>query len=92
VPDRLSISPDGLRTAAAALNEHAGQIGDANCAEPAGRKPSSVGAARVSAAIAALTHAYAGRLANHGRSTAAAATSYDATDDDGAAAIGTVSV
>jgi hypothetical protein len=51
-----------------------------------------VGAASVSAAIAAFSQAYAGRLADRGQSAVAAADHYTAVDDDGAADIGSVSV
>ncbi|MDT5284089.1 MAG: hypothetical protein QOJ20_5284 [Mycobacterium sp.] len=92
MPDRLAVNPDGLRAACAELNDHAVQIVDANGAEPTGPKPSTMGAANVSAAIAAFTQEYASRLANHGQSTGAAANSYAIVDDDDAANISAVSL
>ena len=92
MPARLSASPDGLSAASAALNEHAGRLAVADGAVPTGGKASSVGAASVSAAIAAFSQAYAGRLADRGQSAVAAADHYTAVDDDGAADIGSVSV
>jgi hypothetical protein len=92
VSDHLSVSPDGLRAASAALSGHAGQLADANSAEPAGRRASTVGAAHFAASIAAFSQAYAGRLAGHGQWAGVAADAYTSTDDGGAADIAAVSV
>jgi hypothetical protein len=60
MPDRLAVNPDGLRAASTALNFNAVHVVGADAPEPAGRKPSTIGAASVSAAISAFAQAYAG--------------------------------
>ena len=92
MPDRLSVTPDGLHAASATLNEHANQIIAVNDVAPSGRKPSSVGAASVSAAIATFSSAYAARVASVGRSAEAAAGSYTSVDDGAATDIDGVSL
>lgn len=93
MPDPLAVSPEGLHAASATLNEHANQVSAAaGTASSTGRKASSFGASDVSAAVAAFSQAYAARMADRGQSTEAAAASYTAVDDDGAADIGSVSV
>jgi hypothetical protein len=80
-----------LHAASAALNEHANQIIAVNDAALNGRRPSSVGAASVSAAIAAFSSAYAVRVANLGSSVEAAAERYTGVDDGAATDIDGVS-
>ena len=92
MPDRLVVSPEGLFGASIALRENAGRVVVANEAASAGDTASALGAARVATAIAAFSAAYAVRIGDHGRSAAAAGASYTDVDDDGAAAIGSVSV
>jgi hypothetical protein len=93
MPDRLSVSPDGLHAASAALNDQASQlITGANGVVPVGTKPSSSGAASFAASIEAFSRAYAGRLAGRGQSAGVAASRYNTTDDGGAANISAVSV
>lgn len=92
MPDPLSVSPDGLNAASAALNENADNLGTAAIPSPTGGKASSAGAAAVAAAIAAFSQAYAGRLTDHGQSAGTAAGSYTTIDGDAAADIGSVSM
>lgn len=92
MPDQLRMSPDGLVAASATLREHAGELVPSDQAVPAGDKASSVGAARVTAAIAAFNAAYAGRLADHALSSEVAAASYTNVDDEGATDIRSASV
>lgn len=92
VPDPLSVSPDGLNSASAALSENAGQLGAVTISSPTGNKASSAGAAAVAVAITTFSRAYADHLTDRARSAGAAAGSYATIDGHEAANIGSVSV
>jgi hypothetical protein len=87
--ESLSASPDGLLAGSSALNglsAHVMSIGGqaVGCGEQAG-----AGAASVSEAVQAFTHAFARRIGRRGESTQAAAGAYTRTDDDASSNITT---
>lgn len=85
--ERLSVVPDGLATASAALSASAGEVQSTHIDQPTGDRPSTSGAADVVASIDRFSAAYAERLRNHAQSMAQARTGYTAVDGSAAADI-----
>lgn len=88
--ERLSVVPDGLDTASAALSEGAGQVQSTHIHQPTADRASTSGAADVVAAIDRFSAAYAERLRNHAQSMAQACASYTAVDGSAEADIDSV--
>ncbi|BBZ10613.1 hypothetical protein [Mycobacterium branderi] len=86
--ESLSANPDGLLAGSTALNglsAHVMSIGG----QAAGAEQAGAGAASVSEAVQAFTHAFARRVGHRGKSTQAVADAYTRTDDDASTNIST---
>lgn len=93
VSHELSVSPEGLDTASAALHEQARLITTTtDGAAPTGNKPSSAGAATFAVALDTFASAYANRMSKHGRAVRTAAASYTSIDGGAATNISAVSI
>lgn len=92
VSHELSVSPEGLDTASAALHEQARLITTTDGAAPTGNKPSSAGAATFAAALDTFASAYANRMSKHGGAVRTAAASYTSIDGGAATNISAVSI
>lgn len=88
--ERLSVQPDGLATASAALSEGASEVQSAHISPTAADRASTSGAADIVAAIDRFSAAYAERLRNHAQSMAQALARYTAVDGSAAADIDSV--
>lgn len=90
--DRLTVDPDGLIAASGTVTRRADESAAVGSAHPIGGKSSSLGAARVSAAINSFGAACASRYSSRALSLQLAAMGYLSGDDDSASRVRDASV